>query len=72
MRKINKVYGLSKARVSKRERGAQACYLHVGCVMGCVWRGSMEPTFIVVERDCCSLFVEAVIAFADNFQLVDN
>jgi len=32
----------------------------------------MEPTFIVVERDCCSLFVEAVIAFADNFQLVDN
>ena len=32
----------------------------------------MEPVFIVVECDCWSLFVGAVIAFADNSRLVDN
>jgi len=32
----------------------------------------MEPVFIVVERDCWSLFVGAVVAFANNSWLVDN
>ena len=39
--------------------------------MECV-KGSMEPVFIVVERDCWSFFVWAVVAFVDNSQLVDN
>ena len=39
--------------------------------MECV-KGSMEPVFIVVERDCWSLFVWVVVAFVDNSQLVDN
>ena len=32
----------------------------------------MEPVFIIVERDCWSLFVGAVVAFTDNSRLVDN
>jgi len=32
----------------------------------------MEPTFILVEHGCWSLFVGAVVAFVDNFRLVDN
>ena len=32
----------------------------------------MEPIFIVVDRDCWSLFVRAIVAFADNSRLINN
>jgi len=62
---------LSKARESKKERGAQAYCSCAECVMGCV-ESSMELIFIVVKCDCWSLFVGAIVAFVDNSRLVDN
>ena len=35
-------------------------------------KDSMEPVFIVVERDYRFLFVGTIIVFVDNSRLVDN